>query len=78
MKKQLVLLLCSLLAFLAVTTAQPSPPSVGALGPIQFLPTYADVRIISPVNSGDYSNPIHLIFTIEVTGLERSIWQCGN
>jgi hypothetical protein len=60
---------------LAVQAQAPTPVDVPTLGPIQILSNEVPVNILSPKNSTDYSNPVQLTFTIQVTGL---FGQFGN
>jgi hypothetical protein len=55
--------------------AQPEPPDVDTLGPVHLLPPSGSVTILSPTNSGKYSNQVQLIFAVEAIGL---LGQFGN
>jgi hypothetical protein len=58
-----------------VAEAQPEPPNVDTLGPVQFLPPSGSVTILSPANSSNYSNQVQLIFVVEALGM---LGQFGN
>ncbi len=75
----LLLLLASTIVLVAKPAyAQPEPPDVPTLGPIEYFYTdYSgqNINITSPQNDGNYSNEIPLIFSLEVTGM---FGQFGN
>jgi hypothetical protein len=78
MKKALIMaIFLSTLLTPFVAEAQPAPPNVDTLGPVHLLPSTGAqiVTILSPVNSGNYSNQVQLIFVVEATGL---LGQFGN
>jgi hypothetical protein len=74
-KALIVAIFVSSLLIPLVAEAQPAPPNVDTLGPVQLLPPSGSVTIISPTNSRNYSNQVQLIFVVEAVGL---LGQFGN
>lgn len=81
MKKALIVaIFISSLLIPLVAEAQlvpPAPPNVDTLGPVYLLPPSGSVTILSPTDSGNYSNQVQLVFVVEATGFSGQFGNVG-